>query len=103
MRKTFSIVTLFVLFSFPVKAQEVSVTLYCQAPNMACDAAASYLEGNGIEYRHVYAWSNDSSFSRVQSLTNHGIRLDGHSAIVQANDSFGVGLDGIRQLIQFVF
>lgn len=103
MHKALSIITLFVFFSFPVKAQEASVVLYCQAPNAACDAAASHLEGHGIEYRHVYAWSTEGSYRRVQGLANHGVRLDGESAIVQVNDSFGVGMDGIRRLIQFVF
>lgn len=105
MRKFYSyarLVLSMMLFATPVAAQEGNeVTLYCQAPNAACDAAATVLESQGIEYSHVYAWSGDRSLHRVESLENFGVYLDGHSAIVQVNDSFGVGLDAIRRLLRF--
>lgn len=79
------------------------VTLYCQAPNSECDAAASHLEGLGIDYRHVYAWSNDRSLHEVERLESvYGIRLDGSSAIFKVNDSIGVGISSFQRIWNFV-
>lgn len=107
MRKFYSyfrLVLSFMLFAAPVAAQESpEVTLYCQAPNADCDAAATALESRGIEYNHVYAWSGDRSLHRVESLeTVYGIHLDGHSAIFKVNDSVGVGVSSFLRLWNFV-